>query len=171
MAFRKLWTQVAHGKKPMIAHMITRRFSILFPLLAMTLAACGAGQPTPTPLPTPTQIPTFAFEPPTAPPQVATIGAASATAAATVVAGADPAKIEAGKGRYVALECGSCHGDAGQGTDKGPRIAGTKLSEDEFINVLRSGGKLGNAHLFSTNRLSTTGGQNIYAFMLSLGSK
>ncbi|HEY4179557.1 MAG TPA: cytochrome c [Kofleriaceae bacterium] len=33
------------------------------------------------------------------------------------------AQVEQGKGLYVA-KCASCHGDAGQGTDKGPPVVG-----------------------------------------------
>ena len=142
----------------------------LVALLAVFLAACGAASPTQTAGSTPTLFPTYAFNPPTLPPAIASL-ASSATAAATLAA-PDPERITLGMGRYVALKCGDCHGDAGQGTSKGSPLAGTKLSQDDFINFLRTGGTVGDSHLYSTNRLSETGGENIYLYVLSLaGSK
>jgi mono/diheme cytochrome c family protein len=148
-------------------HTTGKKHFAAFCLLIVTLAACGPAAATPTSQATLTAFPTFEFVQPTEAPQVVTVGAATATAGSRPAA--DPADIEAGKGRYVVLQCGSCHGDDGKGTDKGPALAGTKLSQDEFINMLRSGGKLGNSHLYSTNRLSDSGGKNVYLYVLSLG--
>ncbi len=139
--------------------------AIVLSLLVLLLSACRAAV-TET-APTPTAFPTFSYIAPTVAAPVLTVGAEEATASSTLTL--DPDKIELGKSRYVALECGSCHGDDGKGTDKGPALAGTKLSQDEFINVLRTGGKLGNQHLYSTNRLSDAGGKNLYLYILSLG--
>ena len=136
--------------------------------LAFILAACGAANSTATPLPTVTPFPTYGYIPPTEAPAVVTVGEATATAGSSQAL--DPQAIEAGKGRYVALQCGSCHGDNAKGTDKGPVLVGTKLTQDEFVNVLRTGGKLGNAHLYSTNRLSDAGGKNLYVYILSLSA-
>lgn len=83
----------------------------------------------------------------------------------------DPVAVERGKGRYEALECGSCHGVNGEGTDEGPALAGTELSQDEFITFLRTGGTIGNDHLYSTNRLSESGGRNLYIYVLSLSAE
>ncbi len=138
---------------------------ILLSLLALLLSACRAA-PTQS-APTPTAFPTFNYVVPTVAPVVLTVVSQAATASST--AAPDPAKIDLGKGRYVALECGSCHGDAGQGTPKGSALAGTKLSQADFITYLRSGGKVGNSHLYSTNRLSETGAENLYLYVLSLG--
>jgi hypothetical protein len=44
------------------------------------------------------------------------------------------------------------------------------VTQDQFIDFLRSGGTLGNAHLYSTNRLSDAGGKNLYLYVLSLGT-
>src|SRR5439155_15094656 len=128
---------------------------------------CGPAAATSTPFPTLTAFPTFLFTAPTEAPSVVTVAFETATAGSAAV---DPSLIEAGKGRYVALQCGSCHGDDAKGTDKGPALVGTKLTQDEFVNVLRTGGKLGNAHLYSTNRLSDAGGKNIYLYVLSLSA-
>lgn len=46
------------------------------------------------------------------------------------------AQIEKGKGLYVA-KCASCHGDAGQGTEKGPVVVG----KDAFPQKPREGAK------------------------------
>src|SRR6266851_1807965 len=143
------------------------RFLIALPAL-LILAACGNTGPTATPLPTVTPFPTYGYVPPTEAPIVVTMGEATATAGSSQAL--DPQAIEAGKGRYVFLQCGSCHGDDAKGTDKGPALVGTKLTQDEFVNILRTGGKLGNAHLFSTNRLSDAGGKNLYVYILSLSA-
>ena len=144
------------------------RNSIVLIVVLVLLASCGgAARPTTPPQATITQIPTYAYVPPTEAPVIQT----AVIATSTVAAGGntpDPQRIEAGKGRYEALQCGSCHGDKGQGTDKGSALAGTKLTQEQFIDWLRTGGKLGNAHLYSTNRLSETGGQNLYLYVLSL---
>lgn len=56
----------------------------------------------------------------------------------TPAPGADPvaAQIERGKTLYVA-KCASCHGDAGQGTEKGPVVVG----KDAFPQKPREGAK------------------------------
>lgn len=63
---------------------------------------------------------------------LAACGGSSSTAPSTTPTGATAtgdgsaaltAQIERGKGLYVA-KCASCHGDAGQGTDKGPPVVG-----------------------------------------------
>jgi mono/diheme cytochrome c family protein len=127
------------------------------------LAACGT---TPsaqvTPLPTSTIIPTFNFVQPTAVPALAT---AAANAAA---AGVDPQVIERGRDRYAALACGDCHGANGEGAADGPTLIGYAGSEAEFIAFMRSGGELGAAHQYATNRLSDSGGRNLYQYLLSL---
>jgi mono/diheme cytochrome c family protein len=138
---------------------------ILIGLLVLTVSACGSGTPTKT-LQTVTPFPSFQFVPPTEAPSVVTVGAVTVTAGSAPVL--DPEKVEAGKRSYTRLECGSCHGEGGTGTNKGTGLAGTKLTETEFIGMLRTGGKLGNAHLFSTNRLSDAGGKDLYQYILSL---
>src|SRR5262245_58992519 len=136
-------------------------------LLVIVLSSCGAGAgPSPTPAATPTPFPTYSFVQKTEAQSIVTISAETATAG--VKTALDPDKVALGKGRYDALQCGDCHGDHGQGTDKAPALVGTKLTQDQFIDFLRSGGKLGNDHLYSTNRLSDEGGKNLYLYILSL---
>lgn len=143
---------------------------ILISILILILPACGSkSAPTPAAIEaTPTLFPTYNFVQPTEVPFAVT-GAATAqadTSAQTL----DPEKVALGKGRYEALDCGSCHGADAKGTDKGKALVPTKLTEDQFIDFLRSGGKLGNDHLYSTNRLSETGGKNLYLYILSLSA-
>jgi mono/diheme cytochrome c family protein len=147
------------------------RFSlILIGVMILIVTACGSkGASTPTTeQATPTLFPTYNFEQPTAVPFAIT---AAATAPADTSAQAlDPEKVAAGKGRYEALNCGSCHGADAKGTDKGKALVPNKLTEDQFIDFLRTGGKLGNNHLYSTNRLSDTGGKNLYLYIMSLSA-
>jgi mono/diheme cytochrome c family protein len=153
--------------------------AILFALALLVLAAACSPQsaePTSTPAATntPYVFPTYAFNQPTEAPQVATAAAATAAARQTTEAqtGAlDPVAVERGKGRWDALECASCHGENGVGTDDGPPLAGTTLTEREFVDFLRTGGTIGNDHLYSTNRLSTGGAANLYQYVLSLGTE
>lgn len=142
--------------------------TLCIPVLLVALAACGgaSNQTSATAAPTNTTIPTYSFEQPTAAPSVA-------TAAATLVASSssgelNPEAVEKGKGRYEALECGSCHGANAEGTDKGSSLVTYTAEEADFISFMRSGGELGSDHQYSTNRLSETGGKNLYQYLLSL---
>ena len=79
--------------------------------------------------------------------------------------------IARGKGLYEKLECNTCHGENGEGlSDKGAKLAGTSLTEEEFNDVLRTGGKgeLGNEHLYGTSAISESGIQVVYLFLQSL---
>ena len=153
--------------------------AILFALLVLLLvAACSpqAAGPTNTPAATNTAyaFPTYAFNQPTEAPAIATAAAGTAAARATSqsqTVSLDPEAVERGKGRWDALECGSCHGANGEGTDDGSALAGTTLTEREFVDFLRTGGTIGNDHLYSTNRLSTGGVANLYQYVLSLGTE
>ncbi len=98
---------------------------------------------------------------------MATVAAQTAAAQGSS-AGLDPQAVERGHDRYVALQCGSCHGENGEGTDQGSALAGTALSQADFISFLRSGGTVGSSHQYSTNRLSDSGGRNLYQYVLSL---
>jgi cytochrome c len=80
-------------------------------LLALLVAACGGKSPAEPTAPTPPETP-------------------SGDAVAVT------AQIEQGKQLYVA-KCAKCHGDAGQGTDKGPPVVG----KDAFPLKPRAGAK------------------------------
>lgn len=151
------------------------RHQNLYPYLAILFAALvltgcgGARQVAPTaPQATPSPFPTYNFVPPTQALNLGTeaVGTQSASGAQAI----DPELVKLGKGRYDALDCGSCHGADAKGTDKGKALVPNKLTQDQFIDFLRSGGKLGNAHLYSTNRLSETGGKNLYLYIVSLSA-
>jgi mono/diheme cytochrome c family protein len=134
----------------------------------IVLAACGqANAPTESIVPTVTPIPVYQYNVPTEPPQLATVAALTA-AAGESESSLDPQMVERGRDRYVALECGSCHGESGEGTDQGPALIGLSLNEEDFISFMRSGGDLGAEHQYSTNRLSDSGGRNLYQYLLSL---
>lgn len=165
---------------------MSRTFRFLV-LVVLALAACSPAAPavTNTPAPTNTLFPTRIPQEMTAPPLFATLAAATQTAAAgggeataeateeaTVAAVAvdlDPVMVERGRGRYEALECASCHGDNGEGTEDGSVLIGLALTEAEFIDFMRSGGEMGVDHQYSTDRLSPNGGRNLYQYLLSLG--
>lgn len=142
---------------------------ILAGLLILIATACGSrSAPTPTTVQaTPSPFPTYNFVQPTEPIALTEAATAPADTSAQTL---DPDKVAAGKGRYEALNCGSCHGADAKGTDKGKALVPNKLTEDQFIDFLRSGGKLGNDHLYSTNRLSDTGGKNLYLYIMSLSA-
>jgi mono/diheme cytochrome c family protein len=147
-----------------------KRFStpLLFLVSLLYLAACGSASTTEEPiLATMTPIPIYQFTIPTEPPQMATV------AALTAVAGGnsselDPERVSRGRDRYVALECGICHGENGEGVGENTSLVGLTLNEGDFISLMRSGGSLGADHQYSTNRLSDSGGKNLYQYLLSL---
>jgi mono/diheme cytochrome c family protein len=130
-------------------------------------SAASEGTPTIT-IPTLTPFPTFQFNAPTQPPQLATVAAATAAAASRDGQALDPERVSRGHDRYIALKCGSCHGENGEGTDEGVALVDMRLSEEDFITLLRSGGSIGSSHQYASNRLSDSGGRNIYQYLLSL---
>ena len=123
-------------------------------VLLLTVVACA-----PSISQTPTLTPPSAL--PTEAPRVILIPPEPATASL------DRQRLEQGQTRYETLECSLCHGENGRGTDKGPALTGTELGEKDFINVLRTGGPLGNAHVYSASRLSDADGHNLYLYVLS----
>jgi mono/diheme cytochrome c family protein len=97
---------------------------------------------------------------------------ATATSPATAPA-ADAEMIERGKGLYESRSCAKCHGEKAEGmSGKGAKLAGTSLTEAEFLDILRTGGKgrLGNEHIFGTSVISESGVKAVYAFLRSLAS-
>ncbi|MCZ7542183.1 MAG: cytochrome c [Anaerolineae bacterium] len=151
----------------------------LIALGALALAACGQGA-TPTARPTVSPIPIYEYPTPTEAPALATLAAATATAAAaasTPTSALDPTAVARGQTNWERLECASCHGENGEGGAGSigdivaPPLVGLTLTQQEFVTWLRTGGPLGNAHLFSTDRLSDTGSRNLYQFVLSLGEE
>lgn len=113
----------------------------------------------------PTAFPTFAFVQPTEAPSVLT---AAANRAASAESTADSEVLARGMDRYVALECGSCHGDDGSGTDEGGSLLDYAASEEVFTDFMRTGGDIGNTHLFPAATLSNNGIVNLYQYVISL---
>jgi len=102
---------------------------------------------------------------------MATVAAATAALASNNDQSLDPERVARGQDRYEALECGLCHGANGEGTDQGSPLVGITLSEEDFITLLRSGGDVGTSHQYSSNRLSDSGGRNLYQYILSLDAQ
>jgi mono/diheme cytochrome c family protein len=97
---------------------------------------------------------------------------ASAATTTTASATADPATLERGARAYERNGCAECHGAAGEGVaGQAAAIAGTTLSEVEFTDVLRTGGGLGNSHIFGPSDISPGGMSALYAYVQSLGSQ
>ena len=141
--------------------------TLLITLFVLLVAACSSQNATP--LPTPTQIPTFAYSTPTPFSIISTAVATETDQQQT--AALDPTAVAKGSNRYTALTCDQCHGDKGQGNgSKGPAIVPMTLSESDFITFLRTGGNMGNAHLYASNRLSDDGAHNLYLYLKSLAS-
>ncbi len=97
-------------------------------------------------------------------PRVITIAPAPAT---PMPGPFDPQRVAQGQTRYQTLECSLCHGANGRGTDRGPALVGMSLSEQDFMSILRSGGRLGANHVYSTSRLSDEDGKALYLYILS----
>ncbi|MBX3012373.1 MAG: hypothetical protein KF832_12740 [Caldilineaceae bacterium] len=93
------------------------------------------------------------------------------TTAVTTASAAVPAPdLSRGEAAYTKNKCGDCHGAQGEGVaDKASAIAGTALSLQEFDSVLRTGGGLGNTHIFGRSAVSPSGMEALYAYIQSLG--
>lgn len=77
-----------------------------------------------------------------------------------------------GEAAYVKNKCGDCHGAAGEGVaDKGSALAAMELSLTDFDTLLRTGGGLGNSHIFGRSAISPSGMEILYAYVQSLGQQ
>ena len=149
-------------------------------ILGLSLAACkgkSAETKSPTAVPTaeggPTRITdvgllaTHVWAQPTTVIQVQVTPEAATSTPAT----ADSELTERGKGIFEKKNCIQCHGAKAEGMQgKGAKLAGTKLTEAEFEDILRTGGKgrLGNDHIFGPSAISPSGIEAVYAFVRSL---
>lgn len=155
----------------MTAKATAQRFALVFVVLTLagwSLFACGRGRaPTAeTERLAATPLPTMAFKQPT------TMIQAPAEVTGTVASGGE---VDPGRGEsiYNSKNCAGCHGAAGEGVaGKGKALAGTTLSEQEFTDVLRTGGKgeLGNDHLYGPQAISPSGVTALYAYVKSLST-
>lgn len=92
------------------------------------------------------------------------------TAPTTQTVSAAAPDLSRGEAAYTKNKCGDCHGAKGEGVaDKGNAIAGTTLSLEDFDAVLRTGGGLGNSHIFGRSAVSPSGMEALYAYVQSLG--
>lgn len=145
-----------------------RTLPLLLSMIVLLVAsACGGGAaPAATVVP-PTIIPTFQFQSPT--PRPARPTAAVSPTPAVADGSADAEAISRGADRFVSLGCSGCHGANAAGGDA-KALAGTTMSEADFLSFLRSGGGMGGAHQFASNRISNSGVHNLYLYVTSLGS-
>ncbi len=153
---------------------------LLLLVLGFTLAACkGRAEETVSPTTTPTTeaeptritdvglLATHVWAQPTTVIQIKTTPEVATPTPAT----ADAETIERGRNLFEKKNCVSCHGANAEGmSGKGAKLAGTKLTEAEFEDILRTGGKgrLGNEHIFGPSAISPSGIQAVYAFLKSL---
>jgi cytochrome c553 len=138
----------------------------------LVLSACGSSDKTPRA--TSTTLPLFQeVMTPTVPSIIATAAATKAVET-TTTAELNPTAVARGASNWDRLECATCHGAAGEGGageidgTPAPSLQHLTLSEDQFIDWMRSGGTLGSKHQYSTDRLSNSGGKNLYQYLLSL---
>jgi mono/diheme cytochrome c family protein len=139
----------------------------------VALSACGSGGEKAA-RPTSTTLPLFEeMVPPTVPAIIAT-AAATSTVGLIDTSALNPTAVARGASSWDRLECATCHGTAGEGgagaidNIQAPSLLNLELTEDEFIDWMRSGGSLGSKHQYSTDRLSDSGGRNLYQYLLSL---
>ena len=64
--------------------------------------------------------------------------------------------------------CVECHGEGAAGTEQATSLVGLTLSEDEFEDLIRTGGELGPDHLFGSTKISPDGLSAVYAYLTSL---
>ncbi|HXF62274.1 MAG TPA: c-type cytochrome [Caldilineaceae bacterium] len=101
-------------------------------------------------------------------PRVAVTATAEATATSEPQAG-PTVDLARGERLYNDRGCAECHGPAGEGVEgKGAAIAGTALSEDEFTDLMRTGGGIGPDHLYGPSAISPSGMTALHAWLQSL---
>ena len=64
--------------------------------------------------------------------------------------------------------CVECHGEGATGAAQASSLVGLTLSEDEFEDLIRTGGELGPDHLFGSTKISPDGLRAVYAYLTSL---
>jgi mono/diheme cytochrome c family protein len=105
--------------------------------------------------------------------QTASVMTTAPVTSTTVVTGGAPpastADLTRGANVYARNHCAGCHGENGEGVaGKGKAIAGTTLTEKEFTDLLRTGGGLGNTHIFGPSAISPGGMTALYTYVQSL---
>lgn len=97
-------------------------------------------------------------------------GAGSVEAGTPEPAGAALTAEQArGQELYTTRKCAECHGANAEGVpDKGSALAGTTLTEQEFTDLLRTGGDIGPDHLFGPMTISPSGVTAIHVWLQAL---
>lgn len=80
------------------------------------------------------------------------------------VAFPDAGDLELGQRIYGNL-CAQCHGLDLQGTEEGGFLTNLNMNQDDFTIMLRTGGGLGNQHLFGTTKVSQTGIESLFSYL------
>lgn len=70
-----------------------------------------------------------------------------------------------GRNAFAVLILAACGGEGG--ADGSSRLDFV-LSEEDFVTFMRSGGRLGQDHQYSANRLSNSGSRSLYQCLVSL---
>lgn len=85
--------------------------------------------------------------------------------AGPVIAGGDIAA-----GQVLAADCGGCHGDAGEGMDDAPALAGLDFGEHvAMLKGYRDGSREGDMMQMFSSELSDDDINNLAAYYASLG--
>ncbi|NOZ05636.1 MAG: cytochrome c [Chloroflexi bacterium] len=143
-------------------------------LLVLLLSACAsypqvkAPEPTNTPLPAaPTEPPATATAPvPTAAPAPTATAVPPTEAPANTGGSSAEGNAEAGAKVYAST-CAACHGQKGEGV-LGPKLAGTSLSAEEIVTIVKNGKPDGGMPAFGA-QLDSQAMQDLAAFILTLG--
>lgn len=69
--------------------------------------------------------------------------------------------------RVYTNRCAECHGAVAEG-GSASAVAGLTMAENEFVDLIRTGGELGPDHLFGTRAVSENGLKAMYAYLQSL---
>lgn len=144
--------------------------TIALVFLALLLFACGRSQPAGGPAPgstllAATPISTHVFKQPTTIIKEAAVAEKAETPEAEAAA---PEDLARGERTYTSKSCGDCHGAQGEGVEgQGSKLAGTTVTEQAFTDFLRTGGGVGNSHLYGPQSISPSGMEALYAYVKS----
>ncbi|MEZ4617496.1 MAG: c-type cytochrome [Caldilineaceae bacterium] len=90
------------------------------------------------------------------------------TTAQTTQTTATTPDLARGEAAYSKNGCDACHGANGEGVaDKGSALTDMTLTLEEFDALLRTGGGLGNSHIFGRSAVSPSGMEALYEYVQS----